>query len=47
MKIMDLAPILRSFWPNLLVSIFLNFQKKLLLRFGIFLKIIELAIFSR
>ena len=42
-KIMGLAPILNSFWPNLLASIFWNFQKKkyFLLRFGNFLKIID------
>ena len=28
-KIMGLTPILNSFWPNLLVSIFWNFQKKI------------------
>ena len=28
-KIMGLAPILNSFWPNLLASIFWNFQKKI------------------
>ena len=41
-KIMGSAPILNSFWPNLLMS-FLKFKKKkhFLLRFGIFLKIID------
>ena len=41
-QIMGLTPILNSFWPKLLVSIFKIFKKKhFLLRFGTFLKIID------
>ena len=41
-QIMGLTPILNSFRPNLLVSIFKIFKKNdFLLRFGIFLKIID------
>ena len=48
-KIMGLEPILNSFWPNLLVSIFWNFQKKNIFCsvLALFSKLLILPIFSR